>query len=180
MLSVCRRTVWTLIETRRLSFYLCLRAAKRLHSARAFSLIWFMLHCTPAQVFIQNQIGCNTLEAGENTRKRFSSRIQNNLHHVTLRQVQILGAIIDWNKMECRQQRHCYVVTLCWDLNRQTRISSCYYSAFTTGPVRPWDAINYLQKCFPSLKWINSASGTVCWILGKVGVEFNHSKHNSV
>lgn len=48
--------------------------------------------------------------------------------------------------MECRQQQCCYVVTVCWDLNRQTRVSNGDYSALTTGPVCPWNAINYLQK----------------------------------
>lgn len=49
----------------------------------------------------------------------------------------------------------------CRDLSRQTRVSTSNYSALTTGLVRPRNAINYLQKRFPSPKWENSTSGTL-------------------
>lgn len=57
----------------------------------------------------------------------------------------------------------------CRDLSRQTRVSTSNYSALTTGLVRPRNAINYLQKRFPSPKWENSPSGTLCakWLQKK-------------
>lgn len=57
----------------------------------------------------------------------------------------------------------------CRDLSRQTRVSTSNYSALTTGLARPRNAINYLQKRFPSPKWENSASGTLCakWLQKK-------------
>lgn len=58
----------------------------------------------------------------------------------------------------------------CRDLSRQTRVSNSNYAALTTRLVRPRNPINYLQKRFPSPKWENSTSGTLCakWLQKKL------------